>query len=371
MNVPLADLHAQYLSLKPEIDSAIQKVIDSSQFILGKAVADFEQAFAQAHQVKHCIGVGSGTDAIHLALWSLGIGRGDTVVTTPFTFIATVEAISLTGAEPLFVDIDPLTFNMDPKKFEACLLQHSKNVKAIMPIHLYGQSAAMDEIGTIARRYNIPVIEDACQAHIAKYNNTFVGNFGVSTCFSFYPGKNLGAYGEAGAVITNDDLLAKKIRQLRDHGQVEKYKHAFWGHNYRMDGIQGAVLGVKLNSLTRWTERRRAIAAKYKQLLHGVGDLVLPYESPKAFHVFHLFTIRTKQRNALQKYLMEQGVSTAIAYPIPLHFQEAYNHLDLHKGAFPASESASEECLSLPMYAELRDEQVEFVSEMIKKFFTS
>jgi dTDP-4-amino-4,6-dideoxygalactose transaminase len=369
MNVPLADLHGQYLSLKPEIDSAIQKVIDSSQFILGKAVADFEQAFAQAHQVKHCIAVGSGTDAIHLALWSLGIGRGDNVITTPFTFIATVEAISLTGAEPLFVDIDPATFNMDSKKLEECLRQNAKNIKAIMPIHLYGQSADMDGIGAIAQRYGIPVIEDACQAHAAKYNNMFVGNFGVSTCFSFYPGKNLGAYGEAGGVITNDDVLAKKIRQLRDHGQVEKYKHAFWGHNYRMDGIQGAVLGVKLNYLQQWTERRRAIAANYKKRLAGVGDLMLPHESPKAFHVFHLFTIRTKQRNALQQYLSAQDVSTAVAYPIPLHFQEAYAYLGYHKGAFPASESASEECLSLPLYAELRDEQVEFVAETIKKFF--
>ena len=370
MKIPLADLHTQYLSIKPEIDAAIQRVIDNSQFILGKAVTDFEAAFAAAHGVKHCIAVGSGTDAIHVALWALGVGHGDAVVTTPFTFIATVEAISLLGAKPIFVDIDPQTFNMDTKRLEACLNDSkAKNIKAIMPIHLYGQAAAMHEIKRIADEHGIPIVEDACQAHLARIGGTCVGNFGVAAGFSFYPGKNLGAFGEAGAVVTNDDALATKMRQLRDHGQIEKYKHAFWGHNYRMDGIQGAVLGVKLNHLDTWTKRRRSVAALYRELLKGVSDLVLPFELEDAFHVYHLFVVRTKKRSQLQEYLSSHGVSTAIAYPIPLHLQEAYRDLGYKKGDFPVSERAAAECLALPMYAELIDNQVWFVGAKVREFF--
>lgn len=369
MKIPLADLHTQYLSIKPEIDAAIQRVIDNSQFILGKAVTDFEAAFASSHGVKHCIAVGSGTDAIHVALWALGVGHGDAVVTTPFTFIATVEAISLLGATPIFVDIDPHTFNMDAKRLTECLKNaKSKNIKAIMPIHLYGQPAAMNEIRRIADEHGIPIVEDACQAHLARIGETCVGNFGAAAGFSFYPGKNLGAFGEAGAVVTNDDALATKMRQLRDHGQVEKYKHAFWGHNYRMDGIQGAVLGVKLKHLEAWTKRRRAVAALYRELLKGVSDLVLPFESEDAFHVYHLFVIRTKKRSRLQEYLTSHGVSTAIAYPIPLHLQEAYHHLGHKKGDFPVSERAAAECLALPMYAELTDNQVCYVGAKVREF---
>ena len=372
MHVPLADLHKQYLSIKPEIDAAIQKIIENSQFILGKAVTDFEQRFAQSHNVKHCIAVGSGTDALHVALWALDIGQGDVVVTTPFTFIATLEAVSLTGATPAFVDIDPRTFNIDPMKLKKYLSSTgSKNVKAIIPIHLYGQAAAMNEVTSVAQEYNLRIVEDACQAHLAKYNTTCVGNFGIAACFSFYPGKNLGAFGEGGAVLTNNDALATKMRRLRDHGQVEKYNHAFIGHNYRMDGIQGAVLGVKLTYLQQWTEKRRTLAARYKQLLKGIGDLVLPYESPEAYHVYHLFTVRTKRRAALQQYLTSKNIATAIAYPIPLHFQEAYKHLEHKKNDFPESERASEECLSLPLYAEMSDEQVEYVGEHVKAFFNT
>jgi len=328
MKVPLADLKAQYQTIKPEIDTAIQNVIENTQFILGKAVSDFEQEFAKAHQVKHCIAVGSGTDALHAALWAIGIGKGDAVVTTPFTFIATVEAISLTGAQPLFVDIDPKTYTMDPNKLEDLMkTPKCKSVKAILPIHLYGQPAAMDSIQQIAHKYGMKIIEDAAQSHIAKYDGKFVGNFGEAACFSFYPGKNLGAYGEAGGIITNDDALALKLRRLRDHGQSEKYKHEFWGHNYRMDGIQGAVLGVKLKYLNQWTSKRREIAAKYKQQFDEIPGLVVPFESPKAFHVYHQFVVRTKKRSAFQQYLAEKEIATALHYPIPIHFQEAYQHL--------------------------------------------
>jgi dTDP-4-amino-4,6-dideoxygalactose transaminase len=370
MNIPLADLHRQYLQIKEEIDTAIAGVISSSQFILGKAVADFERAFAAAHGVKHCIAVGSGTDALHAALWGLGIGRGDMVVTTPFTFIATVEAISLTGATPAFVDIEPRTFTMDVPALERFLKEHAATVKAIIPVHLYGQPCAMRQISALARQFNVHVIEDACQAHAAKADGTFVGNFGIAGCFSFYPGKNIGAFGEGGAIVTNDEAFALKLRRLRDHGQNEKYKHAFIGHNYRMDGIQGAVLGVKLKYLEAWTGRRRAIAAIYRQHLAGLGDIVLPAEFPGVVHVYHLFTIRTKQRAALQKFLAEKEIATTIAYPVPLHFQEAYRQLGYHAGDFPVSEQAAEECLSLPIFAEMTDDQVLYVCESVRSFFT-
>jgi len=370
MKVPLADLKAQYQTIKPEIDAAIKQVIESTQFILGKAVNDFEQAFAKAHQIKHCIAVGSGTDALHAALWAIGIGKGDAVVTTPFTFIATVEAISLTGAQPLFVDIDPKTYTMDPNKLEDLMkTPKCKSVKAILPIHLYGQPAAMDSIQQITHKYGMKIIEDAAQSHIAKYDGKFVGNFGEAACFSFYPGKNLGAYGEAGGIITNDDALALKLRRLRDHGQSEKYKHEFWGHNYRMDGIQGAVLGVKLKYLNQWTSKRREIAAKYKQQFDEIPGLVVPFESPKAFHVYHQFVVRTKKRSAFQQYLAEKEIATALHYPIPIHFQEAYQHLGYKQGDFPVSEACADECISIPAHPEMLNEQIDYVINTVKTFF--
>jgi len=368
MKVPLADLQTQYLSLKPEIDAAIQQVLETSQFILGKAVSDFERAFADAHEAKHCIAVGSGTDALHVALWGLGVGSGDHVVTVPFTFIATLEAISITGARPVFVDIDEQSYTMDPECLQT-VLSKARNVKAILPVHLYGQPAPMEKIQEIARAQRAPIVEDACQAHLAKYGEKFVGQFGAAACFSFYPGKNLGAYGEAGAVITDDDMLATTMRRLRDHGQVEKYMHEFWGHNYRMDGIQGAVLGVKLKHLQRWTERRRLIARRYTELLTPAGDLLLPRELPHAHHVYHLYVVRTKQRDALQKYLAGKDIATSIAYPIPLHLQKAYQHLGHVRGDFPVSETVARECLSLPIFAEMSDDQVEYVASAVKSFF--
>ncbi|HZY09628.1 MAG TPA: DegT/DnrJ/EryC1/StrS family aminotransferase [Bacteroidota bacterium] len=369
MKVPLVDLQAQYLSIKPEIDTAIQQVIENSQFILGKAVSDFEDAFAKAHQIKHCVAVGSGTDALHAGLWALGVGKGDAVITTPFTFIATIEAISLTGAKPVFVDIDPTTYTMDPEKLEDCLRSKRNNSKVIIPIHLYGQPAAMDEVCKTATKYNVKIVEDACQSHLAQYDGKYVGNFGSAGCFSFYPSKNLGAFGEGGAVTTNDGEIAEKVRLLRDHGQVEKYKHEFWGYNYRMDGIQGAVLGVKLKYLKHWTERRRAIAQTYKRLLSGVGDIILPFESSNAYHVYHLFVVRTKRRTELQQFLFQKEIATTIAYPIPLHLQQAYRYLGYTRGDFPNSEVAADECLSLPIYPEMSDEQVGYVAENVKSFF--
>jgi len=366
MNIPLVDLKAQYNSIKEEVNTAIQNVIDNSAFILGKAVYDFETAFAKAHNVKNCVAVGSGTDALHVALWANQIGHGDEVITVPYTFIATVEAISLVGARPIFIDIEPKTYTMDPEKIEKAI---TSKTKAIIPVHLYGQPAIMDRIIEIANRHNLIVIEDAAQAHLAKFRGKSIGEFGKATCFSFYPGKNLGAYGEAGAVITNDDNLAKRMLQLRDHGQLEKYKHQFWGHNYRMDGIQGAVLGVKLKYLHQWTERRRQIASLYRKGLGGVGDIILPFESPDAYHVYHLFVIRTKRRIELQKYLSEKGISSGLHYPISLHMQSAYQHLGYKEGDFPVSEISARECISLPIYAELRDEQVNYIVENVKIFY--
>ncbi len=366
MTVPLVDLKSQYARIKPEVDAAVQEVINSSAFILGKAVTEFENAFAHAHHIRYCIAVGSGTDALHAVLWALGITAGDEVITVPYTFIATAEAISLLGAKPVFIDIEPKTFTMDPAAIERAI---TSKTKALIPVHLYGQPANMDAICDIARRHKLPVIEDAAQAHLAKYNDRFVGEYGVATCFSFYPGKNLGAYGEAGAVTTNNDEIAGKLRQIRDHGQSQKYQHEFLGHNYRMDGIQGAVLGVKLKYLQGWTERRREIANMYRNLLTGVGDLVMPYESPAAYHVYHLFVLRTKQRTALQNHLSAKGISTGLHYPIPLHLQPAYYHLNYPEGRFPHSELASKECLSLPIYAEMTNEQVTQVSMSVKDFF--
>jgi dTDP-4-amino-4,6-dideoxygalactose transaminase len=367
MNIPLLDLQAQYRSIKPEIDTAIHKILDSSQYILGKAVSDFEEEFAKSHGCKHCVGVGSGTDALHLALWIEGIGPGDEVITVPFTFIATVESISLVGAKPVLVDIDPKTYTLDPAKLEKAI---TPKTKAVISVHLYGQAGEMDAISAICKKHNVMLIEDAAQAHLAKFKSQSIGQFGVSTCFSFYPGKNLGAYGEAGAVITNDSDRAQKLRQLRDHGQSRKYQHETWGHNYRMDGFQGAVLGVKLKHLPSWTERRREVAAYYKKNLIGVGDIRLPFERPDSYHVYHQFVICTPKRNELQEYLHSQGIATGLHYPIALHMQAAYQHLGYKEGDFPESEKAARECLSFPIYPEMTKEQLDYIIQHVKGFFS-
>lgn len=365
-HVPFLDLKLQYNNLKDEILPAMESVMESTQFILGKAVQDFERDFAQAHGMKHCVAVGSGTDALHLILWAKGIGAGDEVITVAHTFIATAEAISLTGARPVFVDVDPKTYTLDPELLKKAI---TSKTRAIIPVHLYGQPAAMDEILSIAREYNLVVIEDACQAHLATYDGKFVGQYSDAAAFSFYPGKNLGAYGEAGGITTNDGDLATGMRMLRDHGQLKKYHHSTWGHNYRMDGIQGAVLGIKLRHLDGWTEARRAHAQRYSERLAGVGDIVTPFESSRSRHVYHLYVIQTRFRDKLQQHLQERNIATGLHYPVPLHLQDAYKDLGYRSGEFPVTEQVAAHGLSLPMFAELTDAQIESVVTAVREFF--
>ena len=366
MKVPFVDLKLQYQSLKHEMLPAVERIMETSQFILGKSVEDFEKKFAEAHSSRHCIGVGTGTDALHIVLWALGVGPGDEVITVSHTFIATAEAISLTGARPVFVDIAPVTYTMDPSQLERAI---TPKTKAIIPVHLYGQPAPMNEIMAIADRRGIQVVEDACQAHLAQYDGKFVGQFGVAAAFSFYPGKNLGAYGEGGGVITNDGELARKMRMIRDHGSEKKYYHAMWGHNYRLDGIQGAVLGVKLPHLAAWTDARRAHARTYNTRLTGMGDLIIPQENPLARHVYHLYVVQTANRDELQSFLGEREIGAGLHYPLPLHLQEAYRNLGYKKGDFPVTEKVAARGISLPMFAELTADQIDCVVGAIEDFF--
>ncbi|HTP13723.1 MAG TPA: DegT/DnrJ/EryC1/StrS family aminotransferase [Bacteroidota bacterium] len=366
MQIPFVDLKSQYHAIKKEIDSAIEGVLESTAFVLGKSVSEFEQSFAKAHNVAHCVGTSSGTDGNHLALWALGLGPGDEVIVPNDTFIATAWGATLCGATPVFVDCEPDSYNIDPKKVEERI---TPRTKAIVVVHLYGQSADLDPLLQIAKRRNIHLVEDCAQGHFAEYKGKRVGGFGITSSFSFYPGKNLGAYGEAGAATTNDVELAKKFRLFRDHGSVEKYSHESYGHNYRMEGIQGAVLGVKLRYLDEWTRKRRAVAAKYNELLKGVGDIVLPKEMPYAKHVYHLYVIRTGNRDRMQKYLQERGVATGLHYPSPLHVQKCFSHLGYKADDFPVSVNLARQCLSLPMYPELTDAQIEYVCSNVRAFF--
>jgi dTDP-4-amino-4,6-dideoxygalactose transaminase len=374
MEVPFLDLKVQYNSIKIEIDAAIQKVLDSTAFILGPSVAEFEKEFAKMHNVKYCLGTSSGTDGNHLALWGLGIGQGDEVIIPANTFIATAWGATLCGATPVFVDCHPKSYNIDPDKVEKAI---TKKTKAIVAVHLYGQPADMDALRKISNEYKIHLVEDAAQAHLAEYKGKKVGGFSEVTSFSFYPGKNLGAYGEAGAVVTNDEGIYQKIKKLREHGQSKKYYHESFGHNYRMEGIQGAVLGVKLKYINKWTDERRRVAAKYYELLRNLEQLILPVDMPGHKHVYHLYVIKinvgnTQQnqeaRNKLQTYLQEQKISTGLHYPVPLHLQECFKHLDYKKGDFPETEELAESGLSLPMYPELSDEKIEYVADTIKNF---
>lgn len=360
--IPFIDLKAQYLSIKEEIDTAVLNILDSTQFILGKEVATFEAEFAQYCHADYGIALNTGTSALHLALLAAGIEPGDEVITTPFTFVATVAAIVYTGATPVFVDIDPVSYTIDVTKIEQAI---TSKTKAILPVHLYGQPADMDPILEIARRHGLIVIEDAAQAHRAEYKGRSIGSIGDIGCFSFYPGKNLGAYGEGGAVVTSNPEYAKTIRMLRDWGQESKYHHVLKGYNYRMDGIQGAILRVKLRHLDKWTEARRAHAAVYDQLLVNSG-VTTPTVMPYSYHVYHVYAVRTNQREKLQQLLNEQGIQTGIHYPIPVHLQAAYSDLGYKPGDFPHSELAAREVLSLPMYAELTTAQVHTVAETLQ-----
>ena len=359
IQVPFLDLKAQYQSIKPEIDAAIARVLDTSQFVLGSEVAAFEQEFATYCGAAECIALNSGTSALHLALLAAGVGPGDDVITVPFTFVASVAAILYVGARPILVDIESRSFTMDPAAIEAAI---TPRTKAIMPVHLYGQPADMDPILEVAKRNNLVVIEDAAQAHCAKYKGRPVGSIGDLACFSFYPTKNLGAYGEGGAVTTSNAEYARRIRMLRDWGQDRKYHHVLRGFNYRMEGLQGAILRVKLRHLDQWTEARRAAASKYNRLLADCG-IKLPTEMPWARHVYHVYTLRTEDRDALQGALQAEGIQTAVHYALPAHLQPAYADLGYSRGVFPQSENAAKEVLSLPMYPEITDTQIRKVAQ--------
>ena len=359
--IPFVDLRAQYASIKDEVNKAMQGVLESCQFTLGSEVAAFEAEFAAYCQAAHGIGVNTGTSALHLALLSAGVGPGDEVITVPFTFVATVSAISYTGATPVFVDIDPRTFNMDPNGLEAAI---TEKTKAIIPVHLYGQPADMDRILAIARRHGLTVIEDACQAHGAEYKGGRAGHLGDMGCFSFYPGKNLGAYGEGGMVVTDNPEHARTIRMLRDWGAERKYHHVLKGYNYRMEGLQGAVLRVKLPYLEAWTEARRAAAARYDALLADSG-VSTPVAMSYVRHVYHIYAIRTPNRQAWQEALQAQGIQTGIHYPTPVHLLPAFADLGYELGQFPHAERAANEVLSLPMFPELTAEQCETVARAV------
>jgi dTDP-4-amino-4,6-dideoxygalactose transaminase len=360
--IPFLDLKAQYQSIKPEIDRAVLDVLESTQFVLGEQVAAFERAFASHCGAKHGVAVNSGTSALHLALLAAGVGPGDEVITVPFTFVATVSAVCYTGATPVFVDIDPRSFTMDPDQIERKI---TPRTKAILPVHLYGQMAEMGAIAEIGGRYGLQVIEDACQAHGAELRGRRAGSLGLSGCFSFYPGKNLGAYGEGGMVVTSDDAQARKLRMLRDWGQEKRYHHVVKGFNYRMDGIQGAILGVKLRHLDAWTEARRARAGDYDALLKHSDAIRAPVQLPGRRHVYHIYAVRATDRDGLQQLLQSQGIQSGLHYPIPVHLQQAHADLGYKPGDFPVSEAAAREVLSLPMFPEMTTAQVEEVVSVL------
>jgi dTDP-4-amino-4,6-dideoxygalactose transaminase len=361
--IPFVDLKTQYQSIKEEIMTAVGHVLETGQFVLGEEVAQLEKEFAAYVDAKHAIALNTGTSALHLALLAAGVGPGDEVITVPFTFVATAAAIRYTGAVPVFVDIRLDSYTMDPDEVERAI---TPKTKAICPVHLYGQSADLDPILDIARRHGLKVIEDACQAHGTEYKRQRVGAIGDVGAFSFYPGKNLGAYGEGGMAVTNSDEAARVMRMLRDWGAEKKYYHQLKGFNYRMDGVQGAILRVKLRYLPEWTDARRAHAAAYGTLLANSG-VVLPQEMEYSRHVYHVYAVRAQDRTALQQKLQCEGVQTGIHYPIPVHLQEAHADLGYKAGDFPLSEQAASEVLSLPMFPEMTYTQIEAVAAAVRQ----
>ncbi|MFN8179470.1 MAG: DegT/DnrJ/EryC1/StrS family aminotransferase [bacterium] len=364
MNVPFNDLRAQYHTIKPEIDAAIGEILESCAYIGGPALERFEKSFAAYCGTKHGIGIASGTAALHVAFAALDIGPGDEIITTPWTFIATVEAISQTGASVRFVDCRLSDGCIDPDQLEAAI---TPRTKAIVPVHIFGQPADMDPIMAIANRRGVPVIEDSAQAHGAEDKGRRVGTFGRMACFSFYPGKNLGAYGDGGGIVTNDDALAARVRLLRDHGRTTKYEHQVEGYNYRLDGLQAAVLDVKLRHLEAWTEARRRFAARYDALLAGCEDIVPIRPRSGVRHVYHLYVVRVQDREALLPLVAKRGVGVGVHYPIPLHLQPAYRHLGFARGAFPNAERLAGEVMSLPMYAEMDPSAPEYVVSVLRE----
>jgi len=363
MQVPFLDLRVHHEPLMGELLDAFRQVTESSAFAGGPFVARFENEFAEFCRTRHALGVGSGTDALWLSLLALGVGPGDEVITVPNSFMATAEAISLCGARPVFVDVNEKTYTMDPAQLEAAI---TLRTQAIIPVHLLGQTAEMEAILAIAQRHGTPVVEDACQAHGAEYKGRTAGSMGVAGCFSFYPGKNLGAFGEAGAVTTDDPDLRRRIQVLRDHGQAAKYLHSTIGWNARMDGIQAAVLSVKLRRLATANAARRAHAQQYDELLAGEPRVIRPVVGPDNLHVYHIYALRVQDRDGVLERMTARGVNCSIHYPVPIHLQKAYSFLGCEPGSFPIAERCAQEFLSLPMYPELRLDQIEFVVATLK-----
>lgn len=397
MNIPFLDLKTQFREIEHEVLPMVKEAMENAAFIGGPQVSGFEAEFAAFCDSKYGVGVNSGTDALRFALMAAGVGPGDEVITVPHTFIATTEAISQVGAKPVFVDIDPKTYNMDPSKLEDYLDKRfggsststqpqasslkppasglkppasslKQGPKAVIPVHIYGQPADMDPILEIAKKKNLAVIEDACQAHGSLYKGKKSGSMGLVGCFSFYPGKNLGAYGEGGAVVTQSEDIANKIRMIRDHGQAKKYYHDMEGYNGRLDAIQAGVLRIKLKRLANWNESRRRNAQYYNELLSPIKGVTVPREADGCRHVYHLYVILVDDRDGLQKYLNDKGVGTGLHYPVPLHLQKAYADMGYKEGEFPVTESVAKRLLSLPMFPELTKAQIEYVAQNIKDF---
>ena len=367
MTIHMVDVVGQYKKIKPEIDEAVHRVLDSGQFILGPAVKEFESSAARYLGVKHAVGCASGTDALQVALMALGVGPGDEVVTTPFTFVATTETIALLGAKPVYADIDPATFNIDPALVEKAI---TSKTKAMIPVHLYGQSADMDPIMKISGKHGIPVIEDAAQAMGAEYKGKKVGGIGAIGAISFFPSKNLGAFGDAGMVVTDDDHVAERMRMIVVHGSKTRYIHEILGVNSRLDSLQAAILNVKIKYLDQWRDARRKAAHRYNELLRG-ADVVVPHEAQYSDHIYHQYTVRLKNRDAVVKSLTGQKIPHAIYYPIPLHRQQAFQAAGKPDGTFPVTEQAAREVLSLPMHTELTEDQQFFIVSALRKGLAS
>jgi dTDP-4-amino-4,6-dideoxygalactose transaminase len=374
LQVPFVDLRTQFQQIRNEVLSSVESICSKGTFVLGPDVEALEKEFASFCGTKFCVALNSGSSSLHVGLKALRLQPGAKVIVPALTFIATSAMVSLAGGVTVFVDIDPQTFCIDPikveEKLELIIGDCQLAIGAMIPVHLYGQSADMDRILELSEKYGIPIIEDCSQAHGSMWNSQKVGSFGRVGCFSFYPAKNLGAYGEGGALVTNDENIFEFARSMRDHGSSQKYWHLFEGHNYRMDTLQAAILRIKLQHLEAWTAQRRTIAKWYRELLGDLEGICLPAETNGAWHVYHLFVILTPQREKLRSYLSEKGIGTGIHYPIPLHLQPAYQDLGLKEGSFPVAERIARECLSLPMYPELTREQVEYVCREIKSFFS-
>lgn len=366
MNIQMVDLKRQYQKIKPEIDSAIHEVLDSTQFILGKKVQEFENNAANYLGVKYAVGVANGTDALQIALMALGIGVGDEVITTPFTFVATTETIVMLGAKPVYVDIDPISYNINPSKIKEKI---TSKTKAILPVHLYGNPVEMDEILSIAKEYNLFVIEDSAQAFGSEYKGKKVCSFGDVACISFFPSKNLGCYGDGGMVVTNSEEINEKVRMIASHGSKVRYIHEVLGMNSRLDAIQAAILNIKLRYIDEWNDKRAKFAELYSQRLASIPQVKTPTKEEYAKHIFHQFTIRVEKRDELQKFLTTKNIPTAIHYPIPLHMQPAFRGF-AEEGSLPEAEKAAKEVISLPMHPDLLEEEIEYIANSIKEFYS-